>query len=320
MRVYEEYEKIIKLIILFGVLCVFTLSVKLYFQPFFIIVIMILVTTPIYKIMLNFKINNKVSAIISIAIVNFTIIFIIFYFGNSLISLFYKLYMGNIEIVDTFMNNIKVLLHFDFNKLIETLSKFVSTPMITQGASMTTGSLVGYFIGNVATFFLLVDKDKVFELLSNIFSDSIIKKIYIKKENLKEVFLMELIIVVISIVIITIGFKILGVKNSLFFGIICGILDILPYVGTIIVFIPIIVYNIIMERYLIVIGFISLYLLVVINKEILEAKFLSSKLDIHPLVVMLSIYIGVKIFGFIGIVAGPIYCIIAKDIIYTKKI
>ena len=124
---------------------------------------------------------------------------------------------------------------------------------------------------------------------------------------------------IVSTVIIVIGFKILGVKNSLFLGIICGILDILPYVGTIIVFIPIIIYNIIMKRYLIVIGFIALYLLVLINKQILEAKFLSSKLDIHPLVVMLSIYIGVNIFGVIGIIAGPIYCIFAKDIIYTNK-
>ena len=93
-----------------------------------------------------------------------------------------------------------------------------------------------------------------------------------KKKNLKEVFLIEVLIVIVSTIIIIIGFKILGVKNSLFLGIICGILDILPYVGTIIVFIPIIIYNIIMKRYLIVIGFIALYLLVLINKRNFRSK------------------------------------------------
>ncbi len=71
-----------------------------------------------------------------------------------------------------------------------------------------------------------------------------------------------------------------------------------------------------MKEYLLVIGLIALYLLLQIVREILELKFLSSKLDIHPLVVMLSMYIGAEIFGIIGLLVGPIYCLIAKDIIY----
>ncbi|MGL5085342.1 MAG: AI-2E family transporter [Clostridium sp.] len=320
MKIYHEYEKIIKLIILFVALFVITLSIKLYFQPFFVILIMLLFTTPIYKFMIKFKINKKIAALMSIIIVNFIMGVIIFRFGNSLVNMFQRLYLVNTETVNTFLSNIKILLNFDLNKGIETLSKFISTPMIAQGATMTGSSLIGYFIGNIATYFLLVDKNMALELLSNLLSKNIIRNIAMKKKNLKEVFLIEIILVIVSTVIVIIGFEILGVKNSIFLGIICGILDILPYVGTVIVFIPIIVYNIIMKRYLIVVGFIALYLLVIISKEILEAKFLSSKLDIHPLVVMLSIYIGVKIFGIIGIVAGPIYCIIAKDIIYSGKL
>jgi predicted PurR-regulated permease PerM len=53
-----------------------------------------------------------------------------------------------------------------------------------------------------------------------------------------------------------------------------------------------------------------------LTREILEAKFLSNKLAIHPLIVIISIYVGVKMFGFIGIISGPIYSIIAKDMIY----
>ena len=319
MKIYNEYEKIINLIILFLILLVITLSIKKYFQPFFIILIMLLFTTPIYKLGVKLKINNKFAAVISLVLINFILSFIIIYFGNSLVIMGQRLYIDNIEIIDTFISNIKILLNFDLNKTLTTLGKFISTPMIAQGASVTGGTLIGYFIGNVATYFLLVDKEVLLDFLANLFSNNIIRNIAIKKKNLKEVLLIEILIIGLSTVIMVIGFKLLGVKDSFFLGIICGVLDILPYIGTIIVFIPIIIYNIIMKRYLIVIGFVALYLLVLITKEVLEAKFLSSKLDIHPLVVMLSIYIGVKIFGFIGIIAGPIYCIIAKDIIYTNK-
>ena len=60
-----------------------------------------------------------------------------------------------------------------------------------------------------------------------------------------------------------------------------------------------------------------LYILVQVVREILEAKFLGDKLDIHPLVILLSIYIGVKVFGILGILVGPMYSILAKEIIYS---
>ena len=101
-------------------------------------------------------------------------------------------------------------------------------------------------------------------------------------------------------------------------GLVCGLLDVLPYVGTIIVFIPIIIYNIIMKNYLVSFGLICLYILVQIVREILEAKFIGNKLDIHPLVIFISIYIGAKVFGILGILVGPMYSIIAKEIIYGE--
>ncbi|MDU2995348.1 MAG: AI-2E family transporter, partial [Clostridium sp.] len=88
--------------------------------------------------------------------------------------------------------------------------------------------------------------------------------------------------------------------------------------GTIIVFVPIIIYNIIVEDYIVAFGLICLYILVQVIREVLEAKFLSDKLELHPLLVLLSIYIGIKLFGVLGIVVGPMYGILAKDIIYGE--
>jgi len=53
-------------------------------------------------------------------------------------------------------------------------------------------------------------------------------------------------------------------------------------------------------------------------REFLEAKYLSDKLELHPLLILISVYIGVKLFGVLGIVVGPMYGIIAKEIIYSQ--
>ena len=165
-------------------------------------------------------------------------------------------------------------------------------------------------------YFLLVDREKVRELLLKIIPSHILSDITERKNNLSQVIKIELMLVCVTTTIIITGFIILHIPSGFFLGILCGILDILPYVGTIIVFIPIIIYNIVVKKYLIVIGMISLYILSQLIREILELKFLSSKLEIHPLAIMLSIYIGAEIFGVIGILVGPIYCLVAKDILY----
>ncbi|NFT07127.1 AI-2E family transporter, partial [Clostridium botulinum] len=78
-------------------------------------------------------------------------------------------------------------------------------------------------------------------------------------------------------------------------------------------------YNIVMKDYLTAFGLMCLYLLVQVIREILEAKFLSDKLDIHPLIILISIYIGVEVFGILGILVGPMYSILAKEIVYSSS-
>lgn len=318
MKLYDTYSKIINLIITFVIISLIAILIKNYFQPFIIVVIMTLITQPVYKFLVRINLPKSICAILSLIMINIFLFVIIFYFGNTILSLFYKFYRNNMSEVDAFIKNMKVLLNFDLNKVLQTLSGFFNSNMIMQGAIVTGDGLISYFLANIIDYFILVDKNKIYDLLKNLFPKEIINNFMEKIKNLKEVFKIEVRLIILSAFIITLGFKMLGIHNSIFLGSLCSILDILPFVGTTIVFIPIIIYNIIMKRYLLVIGLISLYLLERFVREILEAKFLSSKLEIHPLIVIVSIYVGVKMFGLIGVIAGPIYSIIAKDMIYSS--
>ena len=197
---------------------------------------------------------------------------------------------------------------------------FLNKDFIRVGAVSTTEGIISYFLGNICTFFLMIDKEKFLELLYKLLPKNMVKRVKYQKRNLQQMLIIQIILILISTFEIMIGFIIFRVKKPVFLGILCGILDVLPYVGTIIVFIPIIIYNIIVKYYLKAIGLILLYILVQVSREILEAKFLSDKLELHPLLVLLSVYIGVKLFGVLGIVVGPMYGILAKEIIYDEVI
>ncbi|BCZ48037.1 AI-2E family transporter [Clostridium gelidum] len=269
--------------------------------------------------MLKLKISNKIAGVLSIIIVNIIIILIGIYLGSEIISVVRKLYLTNLDVINKLIQDISIALNIDFQnlKIGRSVISIINDQNIRRGAVSTGESILAYFIGNICTFFVLIDKQRILELISMLFPKDIMLKFKNQKENFIQMIVIEGILVLITTLEIIIGFVILKIPNFFTLGVICGILDILPYVGTIIVFIPIIIYNIVMKNFLCAFGLICLYILVQIVREILEAKFLGDKLEIHPLVILLSIYIGVEVFGILGILVGPMYSILAKEIIYS---
>ena len=318
MDFFKKYKKLIDLILLFIFIFIITLLIKTYLRPFISMIVIYIVSSPLYKILEKLNIPKKLSAILAVFIVNLFLVIIIIYLGNSIYCLIKQIYDNNIRHIEIFLSYIKNLLkHINIDYSYESIFSFFNKDLIKAKAISTGEELISYFIGNISAFFILIDIDKIKKLIKNIMPIDFILKFYNEKESIKEMIIIEGILVIISTLEIIIGFIIFKVPKAFMFGVICGILDILPYVGTIIVFIPIIIYNIILREYLRVFGLIFLFILVQVVREILEAKFLSDKLDLHPLLILLSIYIGVKIFGMLGIIIGPMYGILAKGIVYS---
>ena len=290
--------------------------IKNYFKPFFIIIVLLIISNPMYDLIKKIIQKKEIAGALTILLINVLMFCFIFYFGNSIVGLIQSFYINHINELKEWLNTIKVIFNIDLEKFIQNNYQGLTSLTFKSGLAVTGQGIISYVIANITVYFILVDKRIFIKFLNFILPYDVIETIIIKKNNLGEVIKIEIKLVIICMIITIVGFKILNVPSAIFLGVICGILDILPYVGTIIVFIPIIIYNIIMKKYLLVVGLIALYLLLQIIREVLELKFLSSKLDIHPLVVMLSMYIGAEIFGIIGILIGPIYCLIAKDLIY----
>lgn len=317
--IFKTYKKLFSLLLSFILVVIGTYLIKYYFRPFLSMIIMAIICTPIYKIMVKAKIPSKIAGALSIIIVNIVIILVGVYLGSEIFSVFKKLYFSNLEWINKIIRDVSITLNMDFNniKIGKSVISIINDQNIRKGAVSTGDGILAYFIGNICTFFILVDKEKILELILMLFPKEIISKFQSQKKNFIQMVGIEGVLVLISTLEIIIGFFILKIPNFFMLGVICGILDILPYVGTIIVFIPIIIYNIIMKNFLTALGLMCIYILVEVIREILEAKFLGNKLDIHPLVILLSIYVGVKIFGVLGILVGPMYSILAKEIIYS---
>ncbi|KXG11591.1 hypothetical protein AT864_00675 [Anoxybacillus sp. P3H1B] len=116
----------------------------------------------------------------------------------------------------------------------------------------------------------------------------------------------------ITTVIVLIGLLILRVDYAITISLIIGIVDILPYLGTGIVFVPWIIYSAVSGDVPFAIGLGVLYIVVLVQRQIMEPKVLSSSIGLDPLATLIALFVGFKLLGFLGLIAGPVLLVIIR--------
>lgn len=104
-----------------------------------------------------------------------------------------------------------------------------------------------------------------------------------------------------------IGFCMTDLPSPVVWAPLTAFLDVLPFIGTGIVLIPLAIWHLLMEEYLYTGIILLTYVACVFTRELLEPKLISGSLGISPILTLMGLYMGIKIFGLAGIFLGPIY-------------
>ncbi|MEE0968809.1 MAG: sporulation integral membrane protein YtvI [Clostridia bacterium] len=115
-----------------------------------------------------------------------------------------------------------------------------------------------------------------------------------------------------------IGFSVLGIEYALLLAVIIAFIDILPVFGVGSVLIPWSAVLLISGNYYHGIGLLIIYACVTIVRQISEPKIVGGSLGLHPLLTLVSIYAGFKLFGFIGMIFGPAVMLALKSILFQQ--
>lgn len=124
----------------------------------------------------------------------------------------------------------------------------------------------------------------------------------------------------LTFVELSIGFLILGVSNPIGLAAIIAAVDILPVLGTGGVVIPWMIVEALTGDLSLAFGLLVLYLIITVIRNILEPKVVGDQIGLHPLVTLMSIFVGVKLFGFWGLLGLPIAITIVKSLHDEGKI
>ena len=105
------------------------------------------------------------------------------------------------------------------------------------------------------------------------------------------------------------------VGGGIALGILAGALDALPFIGTGIVLLPAAFWQLINGRFWKAAWCVLLYVACVGVREFLEPKLMGKRTGIYPVVMLLSVYAGVKLFGLSGLIKGPLAVVILTELL-----
>ncbi len=115
------------------------------------------------------------------------------------------------------------------------------------------------------------------------------------------------------------GFVLLREPYAFLLAILTALVDSLPIFGTGTILIPLAVYRFFVGDTRTAVGFCVLYLAVTIVRQIIEPKLLGAGAGLHPLLMLMALYAGLRLFGILGMILMPIAVILFKNILLSLK-
>ena len=210
----------------------------------------------------------------------------------------------------------------------------VITNVITSTVSTLTEWIPGFLLGFikrlpgfmifllitvVSCFYFSSDIDNINRSVVSFFPRELGKRIPIIKkrvfEKLSGYVRAYLLLLVMTFGELLVGFWILGVPYPLLLALLISILDILPILGVGTALIPWALIEILFTKDLYTgIGLFIVYVIITVVRQITEPKIVAGSLGLPPLLTLIAMYVGLKLFGFWGIVLGPFSLLIIRSI------
>lgn len=204
--------------------------------------------------------------------------------------------------------------------LNESLSSIISAissigvSMLSSFATSLPGFVVSLFFMIMSSFFFIFDYRKITSFIVRQLPDKQKHILFDIKHYLMgtgfKMIKAYMQIMSITFIELAIGLSIIGVDNAIVIAFLIAIFDIVPVLGTGGIMIPWIIVKFITGSSKLAIGLLIIYLIVTLIRNIIEPKLVGKQIGLHPLLMLLSMFIGGKLFGFLGIFILPFLMIV----------
>jgi len=307
------------------------------FWPFISIIVLGAVITGVFAPVYRFiKKSGKIRASLASLIVCFLILIILFipiiFFVGVLSSEAYDLYLTARHVVvgdrfksliegsmilekaNSFLSNFNIeLTGQELNRVISEIGKYVGLFLYNQARAIASNMLafiVNFFLMLLIIYYLLIDGGRLISFIIDLSplppdqDEKLIKKF---KDMAGAILIGNGLCGLIQGALGGVVFYIFGLNSPFLWGVIMGLLAFLPIIGIGVVLVPTAIYLFLSGRLAAGIFFMIFYILLSGGIEyIFKPKLVGHRVKMHSLLVFFSIIGGLKLFGILGIIYGPL--------------
>ena len=193
--------------------------------------------------------------------------------------------------------------------MVSTLSSF-AVNLVSKVATGVPSLVLSLLAMIFSTIFLVSDYDNIAGFVSKHMPQAV-KKIFkdvrtYLTDTLFVVIRSYALIMLLTFTELSILFSIFGINNALLKAGIIAVLDILPILGTGGIMIPWAVISFALGNTPMGIKLLVIYAIVTVVRNYVEPKIVGAQLGLHPIITLVSMFIGLRLFGFWGLFGLPV--------------
>ncbi len=117
---------------------------------------------------------------------------------------------------------------------------------------------------------------------------------------------------------LSLGLVLIGAENPIFIALCIALFDILPVAGTGGIMIPWAVIRLIGGDWSFAVGLIVIWAVITVVRNIIEPKIVGRQVGLHPLLALIAMFVGTKVFGLVGLFLLPLTLAIVMPLLRER--
>ena len=196
--------------------------------------------------------------------------------------------------------------------LVPAVTALFGGDLLDQAVNFAVGVpnfLVGLILALVSAYFFMADRWIIFRAVRNSCPLWLANHMRETRAGLSRAvggyFRAQYILMTMVGIISIIGLLILQSPYALLLGLLLAALDFLPILGPALILLPWVIISLLAGNFHMAIGLGMIYGVITITRQVLQPKILGTQMGAHPLASLMSIFIGFRVFGLLGLIIGP---------------
>lgn len=197
-------------------------------------------------------------------------------------------------------------------------------PAIGNFALTVPAKIIFVIVTLLSTFYMTYDRESVDGFIRSLVPKRYKATMYLAKKKIFSAIggyiRAQLLLMCINFVILTVGLYLSQVKFALALAFLIAIFDALPIFGVGTIIVPWALISLINGNIPLGICLLLLWGVTFLTRQILEPKIVSSQIGLHPLLTIVSMYLGFQIIGILGMIIFPILTLVTISTIQNVTV